>query len=91
MTVNDLITALRNKESRDNRELLDEAAATIEALWRDMGELRYAYDDCFICKHFLPEDNPDCVDCDWDCLDCRIKDCKCHNCHDKNWEWRGVQ
>jgi len=91
MTVNDLITALRNKESRDNRELLDEAADTIEALLRDIGVMRREYDECFVCKHCPPEANPDCVECDWDCCVCRKKDCKCRNCHDKNWEWRGVK
>ena len=32
MAINDLIKALRSKTSRDNRELLDEAADVIELL-----------------------------------------------------------
>lgn len=34
MEINDLIKALRSKTSRDNRELLDEAADVIELLYR---------------------------------------------------------
>ena len=39
MEINELIKALRSKTSRDNRELLDEAADVIEALWNDKRRL----------------------------------------------------
>ena len=56
MEINELIKALRSKTSRDNRELLDEAADVIEALWngkRRRGE-RTVEDACPYAGTWIP-------------------------------------
>lgn len=84
-----LVEELRTKKSRDNRELLDKAADTIEQLQKAYNGLiadvkqNAIRDVCDICKHNVMFD-----DCE-DCFTCKL-DCPCRECKEgSNWKWRG--
>jgi len=51
MTTVELIMELRNKQSRDNRELLDAAADKIEELYRPTGTWESKLEDRWIYAH----------------------------------------
>ena len=85
-----VVEELRNKASRDNRELLDRAAAEVERLEVDyvamVADIKSAgyRDVCEICKHHNENE-----DCECDCEKCK-KPCTCQKCYDCSlWEWRG--
>lgn len=78
----ELITRLRETESRSKRKLLDEAAATIEAMAADMKRAVDTEDGvCIVCKHYITTAVGGCK-----------RPCKCWLCKRGNlFEWRGVQ
>lgn len=87
MTTSELISALRNTESRSKRELLDMAADTIEALMADLARTERC-ELCDLCEH--SREIAKCEGSNYMCDDC-FYDCICKGCRDSNlFVWRGI-
>lgn len=87
-----LVEELRSKQSRDNRELLDRAACEIERLQKAYNGLVAdvktcgVRDVCFICKAYNSQ-----PECEFDCMECKLK-CPCRECREcSHWKWRGEE